>query len=170
MKTKPLGTCDHCAGPIKPGEWYTSKGKPRRYCSRDCRNTANSRNGNPIRVAKLRESIRKGTWRNPVEIRHPTPEEQADRARKGRLREVASGKWRNPALDEKAQEKLSRARKHPPILHSAMEKLSRGARVADLLPEEQEAHREYRRHLRSQNREEINRKARERYRKNHGKE
>lgn len=166
-KTKPLGICDHCAGPIKPGEWYTSKRQPRRYCSRDCRNTANSRNGNPVRVAKLRESIRKGTWRNPVEIRPPTPDEQAGRARKGRLREVFESRWRNPAIDESAREKLSRARKHSPILHSALEKLRQGLRMNELTQEEREAHRAYRKQLRDQNREEVNRKARERYRKNH---
>lgn len=166
-KTKPLGICDHCDGPIKPGEWYTSKGKPRRYCSRDCRNTGNSRSGSPARLAKMRERIRMGEWRNPAEIRPPTPAEQAARARKGRLREVSEGRWRNPAADEAAREKLSRARKHDPVLHSALEKLRQGARIAELLPEEQEAHRAYRKQLRDENRAEANRKARERYKKQH---
>ena len=63
-KTAPVGTCDHCGGPIAPDEWHTRRG-PRRYCSRECRNTANSRNGNPVRVAKLHEAVAAGRWVNP---------------------------------------------------------------------------------------------------------
>ena len=66
MKQRPLGICDHCGGPIPPDEWYTSKGKSRLYCSRDCRNTANSRAGSPARSEKIRRRIKAGTWRNPA--------------------------------------------------------------------------------------------------------
>lgn len=103
-KTAPIGTCDHCGGPIPPGEWYTRRG-PRRYCCIDCKNTANSRNGNPARVAKLHEAVADGRWVNPRA--NMTTEEisalQSESSRKGRLREVAEGRWRNPGLSDEAR-------------------------------------------------------------------
>lgn len=164
-KLKPIGVCDHCAGPIPAGQWYTSHGSPRLHCSLECRQTANSRNGNPVRMAKAIGRIKAGLWKNPAKLRPPTSEEQSQRARKGRLREVSQGTWRNPALTDEAREKLSRPRKHDGVLHSAIEKLGRGLSVAELTPDEQAIHREYQRQLRAARRDEINRLARERYRR-----
>jgi len=144
LKTEPVGICDLCKGSIPPSEWYTRRG-PRLYCSIDCRNTANSRAGNLVRTAKVLKRVEAGTWKNPAQLRPPTPEEQGERARKGRLREVEARTWRNPALTDQARVKLSRPRRHSGPLHSALEKLKQGARVADLTPDEQAAHRAYRR-------------------------
>jgi hypothetical protein len=149
VKVEPVGTCDLCKGPIPPDEWYTRRG-PRRYCSRECRNTANSRAGSATRLAKLRQRIAAGAWRNPATLRPPTGAEQASRARKGRQREVSEGRWRNPALSDAARAKLSRPRRHTGVLHSALEKLKRGLRVAALTAEEQDAHRAYRRQQRAE--------------------
>ena len=103
-KTAPIGICDHCGGPIALDEWYTRRG-PRRYCCRDCRNTANSRNGNPVRVAKVMQRVADGQWTNPRA--NMTTEEisaiQSLASRKGRLREVAEGRWRNPGLSDEAR-------------------------------------------------------------------
>lgn len=118
----------------------------------------------------MMEHIKKGEWKNPAKLRPPTPAEQANRARNARLREVAQGKWSNPALAVSARHKLSRARKHLPLLHGVLEKFRQGVKILDLTNEEQKAYREYRRQLRLANREEVNRKARERYKKKHGKE
>lgn len=150
MKVEPVGVCDLCKGPIDRRFWYTSKGRPRCFCSRDCRNTANSRAGIPVRREKTLKRVAAGTWKNPAKLRPPTPEEQSERARKGRLREVTVGTWRNPALTDQARVKLSRPRRHDGVIHSALEKLKQGGRIADLTTEEQEAHRAYRRDLRAQ--------------------
>jgi hypothetical protein len=107
--------------------------------------------------------ITRGEWQNPSKLRPPTSQEQAERARKGRLSEVATNAWRNPALDPDARSKLSTPRRHTGILHSAIEKIKRGSSVADLTFEEAEAHREYRRQLRAARRDEVNRLAREWY-------
>jgi hypothetical protein len=48
-KRAPLGICDQCGRPIPQLEWFTSKGGPRLHCSPECRATANSRAGAPIR-------------------------------------------------------------------------------------------------------------------------
>jgi hypothetical protein len=162
-KSQPIGICDLCRGIIPPEDWYTSKGKPRMYCSIDCKNTANSRAGAPIRREKTLLRIARGEWQNPAELRPPTSDEQSYRARKGRKREVAEGRWRNPALSADARRKLSRPRKHEGILHLVIEKLKQGLGVADLSAEEQGAHRDYRKQLRDARREELNRQARERY-------
>jgi hypothetical protein len=161
-KLQAVGVCDHCLGPIPPKEWYTRRG-PRLYCSLECRQTANSRAGNPIRVEKIRERMKRGEWRNPSHIRPPTPAEQSHRARLGRKREVAAGTWRNPARDDAARAKLSRPRRHEGALHSAIEKLGRGLSMADLTDEEAAAYRARAAELRAARREEINRRARERY-------
>lgn len=155
-KQAPLGTCDHCGGDIPRSRWYTSKRKPRLHCSRDCRNTANSRAGAPIRSEKARARVRRGEWQNPAKLNPPTPEEQARRASLGRKREVVAGTWRNPALTTAARKKLSRPRKHSGVLHSAIEKLGRGLSVSQLTPEEQEVHRQYRRDLVAARRDEVN--------------
>jgi len=154
-KTAPLGICDHCEQPIPRGDWRTSKGAPRRYCSRECRNTANSRAGNEIRTQKIRERVAKGEWVNPIEIAPPTPEEQGRRARLGRQREVEAETWRNPALPPAAKDKLSRPRKHDGDLHSAIEKLRRGT-MADLTQTEADAYRRYRRDLRTARKDAAN--------------
>lgn len=108
-KTAPIGTCDHCLGPIHADEHYTSKGQPRRYCCRDCRNTANSRNSAPIRIEKARERVDTGQWVNPRELM--TPEQisatQSAASRVGRLREIAEGGWRNPGLSPESRAKNS---------------------------------------------------------------
>jgi hypothetical protein len=164
-KVEPLGICDHCLGTI-PADmgWYTSKGKPRLYCGRDCRNAANSQAGAVARSRKAKERVQRGEWQNPHHLNPPTPEEQGRRASLGRKREVEAGTWRNPADSPEAREKLSRPRKHDdnPVLHRALEKLKSGT-VADLTDEEAEAHRVYRRTLVAARRAELNARARERY-------
>jgi hypothetical protein len=96
-----------------------------------------------------------GEWQNPHQLNPPTSQEQAERARKGRKREVREGTWRNPALTAEAREKLSRPRQHQdnPILHSAIERLKQGEQVTSLTEDEQEAYREYRRKLYEENKE-----------------
>lgn len=136
-KRRPLGICDHCGAPMPT---HTVKEKIRRFCSVRCRNTANSRAGNAERTRKLRERVARGEWQNPATLRPPTPEEQAARARRGRLREVAAGVWRNPALSDAARAKLSRPRKTSGALADAIEKLRKG-NMADLSPDEADAYR-----------------------------
>lgn len=164
-KQQPTGICDHCLGPIPRAEWYTSKGGARLHCSVDCKNTANSRAGNPVRVEKLRARVAAGEWENPHLAHPPTGDEQARRARLGRLREVWAETWRNPALDDRAREKLSRPRKHTGTLASAIEKLGQGLSMAELTDEEVQAHREYRQKLFDARREEANAKRRAWYHK-----
>lgn len=154
-KLLPDGVCDHCGQPFPPGlGWYTRRG-PRRYCSIDCRNTANARAGGPIVSVKNKQRMAEGRWQNPAKLHPPTSEEQSRRSRLGRLREVAAGRWRNPALSTEARAKLSRPRVHTdnPVLHSVFEKLRRG-RVADLTDEERAAYRVYQQQLRDARRAE----------------
>jgi hypothetical protein len=93
---------------------HTVKGKIRRFCSLMCRNTANSRAGNPERTRNLQERVARGEWVNPAHLRPRTSQEQAPRARLGRKREVAAGIWRNPALGAEARAKLSGASRLAP--------------------------------------------------------
>ncbi len=146
-KIQPIGVCDHCLGPIPPGKWYTRRG-PRLYCSVDCRNTANSRNGSQARSIKAKARVRLGEWLNPAILNPPSPEEQARRARIGRLREVAAGKWRNPGLTPEARKVNSLPRKHSGPLAEAIERLGRGERMENLTPGQAEAYRAYRKKLR----------------------
>lgn len=139
-KIQPLGICDLCLGPIK--DPYTSKGKPRRYCSRECMNTANSRAGALERSRKAKERIAKGLWVNPHTIRPPTSEEQASRARKGYQRRVTEGRWHNPGQTPEARAINSLPHKHSGALAEAMEKLKHG-KMADLTPEQADAYRAY---------------------------
>lgn len=162
-KKHPLGVCDLCNGPISPGDWYTSKRRPRLYCSIDCRNTANSRNGNPERVRKLRLAIAAGAWQNPAEINPPDPANLSAGARRLRLREVAAGTWRNPGLTPEARAINSLPHKHSGPLAAAIEKLKAGRRVADLTDEERQAHLLYCRALRATRHDEINAYYRRRY-------
>ena len=164
MKQQALGICDNCLSEIPRDEWYTSKGKPRLYCGRDCRNTGNSRAGAPIRSVKAKRRVARGEWQNSHHLNPPTPTEQSRRARLGRRREVKAGTWRNPALSDEAKDKLSRPRKHDPALHAVLEKLKQGIRVSELTPEEQELHRAYRRELVATRRDEVNAGYRQRYR------
>ncbi len=163
MKQQALGVCDNCLSEIPRDEWYTSKGKPRLYCGRDCRNTGNSRAGAPIRSAKAKRRVARGEWQNPHHLNPPAPAEQSRRASLGRRREVKAGTWRNPALSDEAKEKLSRPRKHDPELHAVLEKL-KGGSVADLTPEEKQIHRAYKRGLYQARRDEITAWHRNRYR------
>lgn len=143
-KVQPLGICDYCGGPINQ-DWYTSHGKPRRYCSVDCRNAGNSRAGAPIRSTKAKQRIAEGRWVNPRT--QMTPEQThaaASRtARTIRLREVREGRWRNPALSPEARAKLSRPRKLTGVLHQALERIRTGAHIADLSPQQRAAYRLY---------------------------
>ena len=167
-KTQPLGTCDHCLGPIPPDLGpYTSKGRPRLYCSIDCRNTGNSRAGAGIRSEKAKARVKRGEWTNPASITPPDPANIGAGVSRARRAEVEAGTWRNPALTDEAREKLSRPRKHgdDPILHSAIEKLKQGMKVSDLTDEEAEAHRAYQRALRTARREEANAYQRRYYRR-----
>jgi hypothetical protein len=164
-KKQPLGICDNCLSeiPAHTGR-YTSKGKPRMYCGRDCRNAANSRAGAAIRGEKTKRRIARGEWQNPADLNTPSPENIAEGVSRTRKAEVAAGTWRNPALTPDAKKKLSRPHKHGdnPVLHSALEKLRHGT-VADLTDEEAQAHRDYRLALAQARREELNANARERY-------
>lgn len=148
-KTAPIGVCDLCAGVIKADEWFTRRG-PRRYCCVDCKNTANSRAGAPIRSDKAKERIASGQWQNPREKMTPEQisETQSRASRTTRMREVEEGRWRNPALADEAREKLSRPRKHTGALHSAIEKLRAGVRMSDMTEAEQDAYRAYTHDLR----------------------
>lgn len=152
-KIKSVGVCDLCGGPIPRGEWYTSKGAPRLHCSIECRQTANSRAGNPKRIEKLRQAIARGEWKNPRALM--TPEEisaaQSHASRTARTREVKEGHWRNPALGAKARKKLSRPRKHRGRLHRALELLRQGIKLRDLPDDLRAAHNRYRRRLAKQN-------------------
>ena len=168
-KTAPIGTCDLCGEPIPREEWYTSKGAPRLYCSRLCRNTANSRAGADIRGEKARERVARGEWVNPADINPPDPARIGAAVSRFRRAEVEAGTWRNPALSDEARAKLSRPRKHSGALHSALEKLKAGCSVSDLTDEEAEAHRAYRQKLRDARRDELNAANRERYRRRQAK-
>ena len=143
-KQRPIGICDLCGASIPREQWYTRRG-PRLYCpDTDCRNIANSRNGNAVRVAKMNERVRRGEWQNPRSFLSAEENARlnAHAGRLGRLREVAAGTWRNPALSDEARAKLSRPRKHHGILHRVLEKLRHGS-VADLTEREKRAHRKY---------------------------
>lgn len=146
-KIQPIGVCDHCLGPIDPRQWYTSKRKPRLYCSITCKNTAISRAyAAPVNRERMLAQIRDGSWVNP-QVAPPSPAEQSRRARLGRLREVAAGTWRNPGLTPEARAVNTLPHKHTGDLASAIEKLKAGAHVSDLTPAEADAHRAYRRAL-----------------------
>lgn len=166
-KIKSVGVCDLCGGAIPRGEWYTSKGAPRLHCSIECRQTANSRAGNPKRIAKLRQAIARGEWQNPRALM--TPEEiskaQSHASKTARTREVKEGRWRNPALGAKARKKLSRPRKHHGRLHRALEMLREGVKARDLPEDLRRSHNRYRRRLAKQNGEHRRAWAREWYKK-----
>lgn len=117
------------------------------YCSRDCRNTANSQAGAAIRGQQTRERIERGMWVNPASLHAPDPEKVGLGVSRRRKREVASGTWRNPGLTPEARAINSRPRKHSGLLARAMEILRRG-RMADLTSEEADVYREYRRQQR----------------------
>lgn len=163
-KVQPIGICDLCLQSI-PSHLgnYTSKGAPRLHCSRECRNTANSRAGAPIISQKTRARIERGEWANPAELNPPDPKVVTEGIREARLREVQEGRWRNPGLTPEAREINSRPHKHSGALAEAIERLNAGASTSDLTPEQQEAHRAYRRQLEAARREEINAWHRERY-------
>lgn len=166
-KRNSVGVCDLCRGPIPRGEWYTSKGAPRLHCSIECRQTANSRAGNPKRIEKLKNAIARGEWKNPRDLM--TPEEiskaQSHASKTARTREVAAGRWRNPALDARARKKLSRPRKHRGRLHRALELLREGVKARDLPEDLRKSHNRYRRRLAKRNAEQRRAWAREWYRK-----
>lgn len=152
-KKQPLGACDLCREPFPSGvSLYTSKRKPRQYCSRDCRNTANSRAGSAIRSAKVRRRIAAGEWQNPADLHRPDPANIAAGVSRARKREVQEGRWRNPALTAEAREKLSRPRKHTGALHCAIEKYKRGCKTSELTVEEHQAYLAYRAELRRERR------------------
>jgi DNA-binding XRE family transcriptional regulator len=171
-KIKPLGVCDLCGERFPSGvSLYTSKGTPRLFCSLECRNTANSRAGAPIRSRKMHERIQRGEWQNPAESM--TEEDRREYARRGgqvrakQHREaLAAGTWQNPANAPGAREKLSRPRRHGdnPLLHSAMKKLDSGLRMADLTLEEAAEYRRYRGRLRDKRRRQWRAYYRRRYR------
>ena len=162
-KVEPVGVCDHCKGAIHPDQWYTRRGA-RRYCSVDCRNTANSRAGNPERTRKLRLAVKAGVWKNPAKLHPPTGEEQAARARLGRRREVQAGTWRNPGLTPQARTINSLPHKHAGALAAAIEKLGAGLGMAGLSDDEAAAYRAWRRSLRTARRDEANAYHRRRWR------
>lgn len=155
-KQQPIGVCDHpdCLARIPRERWYTTKGKPRMYCSRRCQNTANSRAGANIRSEKAKKRIAAGQWQNPAKLNPPDPAKVGAGVSQARKLEVEAGEWRNPALSLAARKKLSRPRKHSGVLHRAIEKLGQGYKVSDLTEAEAEAHRKYRRELYAANRQE----------------
>ena len=152
MKEKPLGICDFCGQPIAPNNWYTTQGKPRRFCSVKCKNTYLSRNfAAPVNKERMLKEIEEGTWQNPAKVNPPTSEEQARRARIGRLREIAEGRWRNPGLTPEARAINNRPRKHSGPLAEAI-KIRRYGKINDLTEEQAEAYRAYQRELARQKR------------------
>lgn len=110
MKTAPLGICDLCGSPID--DPYTSKGKPRRYCSRDCRNTGNSRAGNPERIRKQRERIARGVPKgvpvNPATINPPDKAKIGASVRLVRQREVEEGALAQSGSDSRSTRQKQR--------------------------------------------------------------
>lgn len=166
-KLAALGVCDHCGEPFPEGvSPYTTKGTPRLCCSRTCRNALNSRRGAEKRSRQAKARVQRGAWENPSPLlQDDLTEEERDAylqavsegVSAARKAEVEVGTWRNPALSAEAREKLSQPRVHGdnPALHRAIEKLGHGASVADLSPEEQNAHRKWRRDLYAARREEI---------------
>jgi hypothetical protein len=145
-KKAPIGICDLCGEEIPRDRWYTRRG-PRLYCSRECRNTANSRVGIPVRREKALQRIASGQWVNPASICKPSFEALSAGVSLSKKRAVAEGRWINPALSPEAREKLSRPRKYSGALHRAMEKLRKRVPSADLTEEEREAYHAYRREL-----------------------
>lgn len=103
-KTQAVGICDLCLGPIQPDNHYTRRG-PRLHCSRECRNTANSRTGAPVRAEMARERVRDGTWYDPRSELTPERRHEIDstNSRNNRLREIDAGRWRNPGLTSEAR-------------------------------------------------------------------
>jgi hypothetical protein len=164
IKVQPLGICDLCGNAMPT---HTHHGV-RIYCSIDCRNTANSRAGSPVRSAKAKKRVALGQWKNPALLisEEQRRQQNAESARKGRKREVAEGRWRNPALSDRARKKLSRPRVHKYNwrLHRALALLRKGTRLPDLPCDLRSAVRTYRRKLRANHREEWNARAREKYR------
>jgi ribosome-binding protein aMBF1 (putative translation factor) len=166
--------CELCGGDVDAHGlgYYTTKGKPRRFCSDWCRATRNSRVGAPIRAHKARQRVKAGTWQNPAEYHTPESLRAAAlaggevRARQHRAA-LEAGTWQNPADAPGARAKLSRPRVHGnnPALHRAIEKLDQGYKVADLEPEEAEAHQTHRRALRTADPERFQRYSREAYRR-----
>lgn len=132
-KIAPIGICDLCGSQIPAGDHYTRRG-PRRYCSVECKNTGNSRAGEPVRYRKLLARIAAGTWTNPRE--GMTPEQvsavQARASRTTRTREVSEGRWRNPALGlaaRRANADAARDRWADPEMAAAMRPLPADART-----------------------------------------
>ena len=80
------------------------------------------------------------------------------------MREIAEGRWRNPALSAEARAKLSRPRKYgaDPLLHRAIEKLDHGT-MADLTPDEHARYLAYERERRQARLPEIRAYQRARY-------
>ena len=104
-KLEPPGICDLCKNRIRDN-LYTNKGTLRRYCSRQCRNTANSRAGADIKSDKAKERVRLGTWVNPGD--YLSPEQRREAAHKGGQaagkifrEQVKAGTWRNPAMSSR---------------------------------------------------------------------
>lgn len=163
-KIQAIGICDFCLGQIPPdlGNW-TSKGTPRLHCSLVCRQTANSRIGNPIRVEKIRQAIQRGEWIRPDTITKPDPANISAGVSNARKAEVAAETWRNPGLTDEARAINSMPHKHSGPLASAIEKLGAGSRMADLTTDEQEHYRAWRRQLRRNRRSEANQSSRKRY-------
>jgi len=172
-KQFPLGICDLCHGEIPRDEWFTSKGRPRLHCSLDCRNTANSRVGAPIRSEKARWRVRVGLWINPRKMlsRERIHEVQSRASRTARLREVKEQRWRNPALDPAAREKLSRPRRHAdnPLLHRAFELMRQGIKARDLPPDVRAAHNAYQRQRAAARGDELRAKRRAWYKRHQAK-
>ncbi len=157
-KREPLGICDLCRGPIAPNDWYTTKGRPRLHCSIECRQSDNSRVGNPIRVAKIKQHIAAGTWKNPAH--DLTPPQRSEISRRAgtvaRTREVAEGRWRNPGLTPEARAINSRPEKHGdnPVLHHAFELMQQGVKLSEMPQAERDAYNANNRRLYAEKREE----------------
>lgn len=163
-KIAAIGICDFCGKNIPTGEWWTSKGRPRLHCCIECRQAANSRKMEN-RSEWMRSRIEDGEWVNPATINRPSSEVISKNSRAARLREVEEGRWRNPGQTSEAREKNSEPHKHTGVLASAIEKLRTTGKTSELSPEEQEAHRLYRKQLRNARKEEINQWHKEYYQK-----
>jgi len=144
MKEQPIGICDYCLEYIMAEDWYTSKGKPRQHCCRDCRNTANSQAGAQIRSTKTLARIAAGEWINPATLHPPDPVNVGIGVRRSILGRIRQGVWTNPALSQAARKKLSRPRKHSGPLAVAIDRLDSGSKISDLSEDEATAYRTWR--------------------------
>ena len=142
---------------------YTTRGTPRLHCSVECRNRANAKKSAPAQRQRQLRRVHAGMWLNPNPVTQEAATEDqiahwrrrvGEAASRTRRREIKEGRWRNPALDAGAREKLGRPRTlgDNPALHQALKKKRRGTLTKDLTQEERDAVRAYYRERRASRR------------------